>query len=125
MIQFLNEGGVIIYAILSIGGIALLMQFIRCFKWFIRRDHSDESLAANSSTPIVAAAVLGFVGILGTAIGYYVVFQKWASHAISDAEFKVGLYEPLPCLIVAMLLGTIILTIHWATQSRLRSIGIR
>ncbi len=42
MIQFLNEGGVIIYAILVIGGGVVLTQLFRYFKWFIYRDHYDD-----------------------------------------------------------------------------------
>ena len=124
MIQFLNEGGIIIYAIIVIGGGVVLTQLFRYFKWFIYRDHSDESLEMNTSMPIIAATLISFVGILGSAVGYYVVFAKWANHIINEAEFRIGLYEPLPCLIVAMLLGSIILTIHLVTQSKLRSIGV-
>ncbi len=74
--------------------------------------------------PVIAAALIAFVGILGSAVGYYVVFTKWANQTINETEFKIGLYEPLPCIIVAMLLGAIILTIHLITQSKLRSIGV-
>lgn len=123
MVQFLRDGGVIIYVILGLGGFVLLSQLYRCFRWFVRRDHSDASLASHTSSPITAAVLITMVGFFGTATGYYVVFHKWANNLITLDDLKYGLYEPLPCLIVATLLGSTIVVIHWASNSRLRSIG--
>lgn len=124
MTRFLSEGGIAIYAIIAIGCVVLGMQVFRGFQWFVKRDHSPHSLASNTNTPIIAASLITMVGIFGTATGYYLVFHKWANHLISADDFKIGLYEPLPCLIVATLLGSTIVLIHWLTQSRLRSIGV-
>lgn len=123
MIQFFRDGGFIIYVILGLGGIVLLQQFYRGFRWFVTRDHSKSSLAAQNSNSITAAVLITMVGLFGTATGYYVVFHKWANNLISTEELKFGLYEPLPCLIVATLLGSAIVIVHWASQSRLRAIG--
>ena len=44
--------------------------------------------------------------------------------SINFDEMRIGLYEPLPCMIVATTLAISIAVLHYVTQWQLRSKGI-
>src|SRR5690606_14951612 len=96
----------------------------RIYLWFIKKDHSDDSLARNDSFPLYAAALTFLIGVLGTALGYYVVIKKWASNSLAIEELRIGLHEPLPCLIIATALAATIVALHFMILQRLKAIGV-
>jgi hypothetical protein len=124
MVTFLTEGGPIVHVILALALGALAVLGRRGFRWFVRRDHSRASLAADDAGPLVVAALTFLVGVLGTAMGYYVVLSRWARHEIAGDELRIGLYEPLPCVIVATTLAAVIVVAHALMRQRLRALGV-
>jgi hypothetical protein len=121
MVTFLLEGGFMIPVILVTGGFALVLLGRRAVLWFVLRDHSPSSLAGNSATPLYLAAVLVLLGLLGTALDYYVVLTRYAAGRFGAEDLKVGLYEPLPCLIVAISLAVVVVLLHGGMQAALRA----
>jgi hypothetical protein len=122
MILFVREGGIASFIVLALGGAALLLLLWRGFRWFVLRDHSLASLRLNTSTPLyLAAATLG-VGLLGTALGYYVVLDRWAAGAFGDEVLRVGLREPLSCLVLGAALSTLAVLVQGTLQVALRAI---
>ena len=124
MLEFFREGGVNVYVVLLIGGLALLMQLHRLVSWFVLRNHSPRSMRRNTSTPLYLAAATFIMGVMGTALGYYVVFLKWAEGAIDLELVKIGLREPLSNVVVAGVLATLIVLLHGALQAGLRALRV-
>lgn len=124
VILFLREGGVAMYVVLAIGGFALLLQIQRAFTWFLLRNHSSQALRQATSTPLYLAAATLCAGLMGTAMGYYVVLMVWAQGKIGPEELKVGLREPLSCLIVGAALATLVVLLQGASQAGLRGLRV-
>jgi hypothetical protein len=124
LVHFLREGGFAIYLVLAVGVLALVLELQRAFLWFLLRDHSPAALRKNTSTPLYLAGATLCLGVLGTAVDYYVVFFGWSEGKIDEVGFRIGLREPLPCIIVGASLATLIFLIHGALQAGLRAIRI-
>ena len=124
MSEFLQEGGPVIWVILAIGVAALLLELQRGVLWFVVRNHSPASLAKNTPTPLYLAAATMSLGLLGAALDYYVIFRRWNAGVITEEMVHFGLKEPLPCIIVAGTLATVIVLAHGALQSGLRAIRV-
>jgi hypothetical protein len=124
MLMFFREGGFVIYLILGIGALAILLELQRAVIWFILRNHSARALRRNTPTPLYLGAATLALGLLGTALDYYVVVSRWAEGAIPDPQLRIGLKEPLPCLIVAGSMAALIFLLHAALQAGLRGIRV-
>jgi hypothetical protein len=124
MIEFLREGGFVIYLILGVAALALLLELHRAVLWFVLRDHSPKALRRNTATPLYLAAAVLCLGLGGTALDYYVVFRRFAGGGLSEEALRVGLREPLPPLIVAGALGALVVLLHGALNAGLRRIRV-
>jgi hypothetical protein len=124
MAHYLREGGGLSYAVLAIGGLGLLLQLHRAFLWFVLRDHSIASLRRNTSTPLYLAAGTFLLGVLATAVSYYVVFYRWSEGTIDEASLRIGLREPLPNIAIGAALATVIVLVQGALQAGLRAMRI-
>lgn len=124
MYDFLYQGGPGVWLVVIVGVLGLLLELQRSYVWFVRRDHSAAALKKNTATPLYLAAAAVCLGMLATASGYYVVFDAWAKGRIDLDTLKVGLREPLPCIIVGTALAGLIVLLHGALQAGLRAIRI-
>lgn len=124
LVHFLHQGGPANLLILGIGVLGLLLEIHRLFLWFVLRDHSAAALRHNTPTPLYLAAAAVAMGLLGTALDYYVVFHRHAEGALSAAELRIGLYEPLSCAIVGSGLAVLIVLFHAAAQVGLRALRV-
>jgi NADH:ubiquinone oxidoreductase subunit 5 (subunit L)/multisubunit Na+/H+ antiporter MnhA subunit len=122
--EFLYQGGPIVYLIIGVGLSGLAVQLNHFFRWFLKKDHSDQSLEKNSSAPLAMAFITFLLGVLSTAMGYYTVLTKWAAGVGTSEEMRVGLYEPIPCLVVATAMAICIVGLHVVTQWQLRVRGV-
>ena len=124
MILFIREGGMFSFVVLAVGALGIFLTLQRLVIWFILRNHSLPALRKNTATPLyLAAATLG-LGLLGTAIGYYVVLEAWSAGRLSPEDFRVGMREPLSCVILGAALSTLTVLLHGALQVGLRAIRI-
>lgn len=119
---FLEEGGLIIYGILALGLFGVLIQLRSMFRWWIVRDHSRASLAQHSRLPLFIGFSVFLLGVLGTAIAYYAVFYRWSNTGLSEADLRIGLREPIPCLIVGTSLAALIFIMQGTIEHWFRNI---
>ncbi len=124
MAHYLHEGGALIYGVLAMGVLALLLQLHRGFLWFVLRDHSIAALRRNTTTPLYLAAATFLFGVLATGAGYYVVLYRWAEEDVPFEQVKVGLREPLPCVLLGAALATLIVLLQGALQAGLRTLRV-
>ncbi|MGE0173730.1 MAG: hypothetical protein AB7T49_13115 [Oligoflexales bacterium] len=123
-IEFFQAGGGPLWPVLGVGGVALILQIYRFFGWFILRDHSESSLEKNDRSAPVASAIVFMLGVFATSLDYYVVLTKWAHGEIRLDQLWDGLYEPLPCIIVASALSACLLLLHLLIQLKLKWAGV-
>lgn len=120
MMEFLREGGLpAVIAVLVMGGVGLAINLKHAFRWFVLRDHSDESLKNFSNGPLYLAAATLLAGIVNTAVGYRLVFSRWSQDHFSDSVARAGLSEPLASLIVAATAAGLVILLHgWLSTWR-------
>lgn len=124
MILFIKEGGVANLLVLGFGSLGLLLLGHRFVLYFLLRDHSLAALRKNTATPLyLSAATLG-LGLMGAAMGFYVVLARFSAGAFGTDVLWIGMREPLSCVILSAGLSTLILLFHAAIQVGLRAIRV-
>lgn len=125
MLDFLREGGLpSVITILLIGGYGLSINLSHVFRWFVIKDHSEQSLANFTTWPLYLAAASLLAGLITSALGYRLVFVAWSQGAIQDSAIRAGLSEPLAAVIVAATIAGLIVLLHgWLAHWR-EKIGV-
>lgn len=118
MAHFLREGGSLSYAVLLVGGFALLLQMHRVFLWFVLRDHSPAALRRNTSTPLYLAAATFVLGVLATSVGFYELLY------LEAAPTSAQLRAPIPPVIIGSALAALIVLVQGALQAGLRAMRV-
>jgi hypothetical protein len=121
IMHYLDEGGFATWAVLAIGAMALLLQLHRAFVWFVVRDHSPLALRRHTSTPLYLAAAAFLMGVLGCALGYYKVLYLWGEGRLSDEALRVGLREPIPCVVLGTSVAVLVVLVQGAISAGLRA----
>ena len=122
--HFILEGGLTVFLVIGLGTSALVLEMQRLFLWFVLRDHSEAALAKATATPLYLAAGTTLLGLLGTALGYYVVLYRWSTEGLPPEVLKVGLREPLSCVVLGTALSTLVVLLHGALAAGLRAIRV-
>jgi hypothetical protein len=121
MMHYIDEGGLATWVTLALGAMALLLQLHRGFVWFVVRDHSPAALHRHTATPLYLAAATFLMGVLGCALGYYQVLHAWGEGHLTDEALRVGLREPLPCVVLGTSTAVLIVLLQGALQAGLRA----
>ncbi len=119
--HYLLEGGTSTWVALAVGAMALLLQLHRAFVWFVVRDHSPAALRRHTATPLYLAAATFLMGVLGCALGYYKVLYLWSEGQLSSDVLRIGLREPLPCIVLGTALAVLIVLVQGALHAGLRA----
>ncbi len=88
------------------------------------RDHSPASLSRDTPTPLYLAAAIVCLGLQGAALGYYLVFKLWADGRPTEDQLRSGLREPLPNIVVAGGIATLVILLHAVIKAGLRAIRV-
>jgi hypothetical protein len=114
MFEFLREGGIPSIVVISLlGGIGLAVQLRCAFRWFVVRDHSENSIRVVPKGPLYLGLAAMLAGVVGTALGYRNVFHYWAAHpAVTPEVIRSGLAEPLASLVLASVLAGVVALLH-------------
>jgi hypothetical protein len=123
-ILFIHLGGAPNLLILAIGGVTIIFQIHRFFLWFVKRDHSADSLARNDKSALLVAGLLIALGLFSTALNYFIVLEKFASGLLTTEDFRWGMVEPLSCMIIASALAVMLISIHGLIQYKLKLAGV-
>jgi hypothetical protein len=121
VMHYIDEGGLATWVTLALGAMALLLQLHRGFVWFVVRDHSPAALQRHTATPLYLAAATFLMGVLGCALGYYQVLHVWSEGRLTDAALRVGLREPLPCVVLGTSTAVLIVLLQGALAAGLRA----
>jgi hypothetical protein len=121
VVHYIEEGGLATWVTLALGAMALLLQLHRAFVWFVVRDHSPAALARHTATPLYLGAATFLMGVLGCALGYYQVLHAWGEGRVGDAALRVGLREPLTCVVLGTATAVLIVLVQGALAAGLRA----
>jgi hypothetical protein len=124
VMHYIDEGGLATWVTLALGAMALLLQLHRGFVWFVVRDHSPVALHRHTSTPLYLAAATFLMGVLGCALGYYQVLHAWSEGRMDGAALRVGLREPIPCVVLGTSTAVLIVLLQGALAAGLRAYRI-
>ena len=124
LVLFLREGGAATVLVLALGGLALLLDLERTFRWFVLRDHSAASLAGHTATPLYLAAAAALAGLGGTALNAYVVLARAGDGVIPPAAVPAGLRESLSCAVTGLALSTLSVLLHGAVAAGRRALRL-
>jgi hypothetical protein len=116
MLQFIREGGAIMFAILIIGAFLLGKEALNFFRLVVIKDHAGENLRLDTALVWLGCSALMCIGIGGTLLGFYVsakyVEQSHASYEI----LLIGAKESLTCTILSSMFCALIAFMHFATR---------
>ncbi len=124
LVLFLREGGAATALVLALGGLALLLDLERAFRWFVLRDHSPASLAGHTATPLYLAAATALAGMGGTALNAYVVLALSGQGLIPPQAVPIGLRESLSSAITGLGLSTLSVLLHGAIAAGRRALRL-
>ncbi len=124
LVLFLREGGAATVVVLALGGLALLLDLERAFRWFVLRDHSAASLAGHTGTPLYLGAAAALAGLGGTALNAYVVLARAGQGLIPAEAVPVGLRESLSCAVTGLALSTLSVLLHGAVAAGRRALRL-
>lgn len=123
LVLFLREGGASTVLVLALGGLALLLDLTRAFRWFVLRDHAPASLA-HTATPLYLAAASALAGLGGTALNGYVVLARAGDGLIPPEAVSAGLRESLSCAVTGLALSTLSVLLHGAVAAGRRALRL-
>ena len=124
LVLFLREGGAATALVLALGGLALLLDLERAFRWLVLRDHSPASLAGHTATPLYLAAAAAAAGLGGTALNAYLVLARAGEGLIPSEAVTVGLRESLSCAVTGLALSTLSVLLHGAVAAGRRALRL-
>lgn len=124
LVLFLREGGAATFLVLALGGLALLLDLTRAFRWFVLRDHSPASLAGHTATPLYLAAATALAGLGGSAVNAYVVLARIGEGLVPPEALATGLRESLSCAITGLALSTLSVLLHGAVAAGRRALRL-
>ncbi|MBK7865094.1 MAG: hypothetical protein IPJ65_42155 [Archangiaceae bacterium] len=124
LLTFFREGGLAVWLLLALGGLAVLLELHRAVVWLVLRDHSAASLRRDTSTPLYLAAAALLVGLQGAALGYYVILGLWAEGRLEGVRLKEALREPLPNVVVATTIAALVVLLHGVIKAALRALRV-
>ena len=124
LVLFLREGGAATVLVLALGGLALLLDLERAFRWFVLRDHAPASLAGHTATPLYLAAAAALAGLGGTALNGYVVLARAGDGLIPPEAVSAGLRESLSCAVTGLALSTLSVLLHGAVAAGRRALRL-
>lgn len=124
LVLFLREGGAATALALALGGLALLLDLERAFRWFVVRDHSAASLAGHTATPLYLAAAAALAGLGGTALNAYVVLARAGDGLIPPEAVPAGLRESLSCAVTGLAFSTLSVLLHGAVAAGRRALRL-
>ncbi|HEY6104863.1 MAG TPA: hypothetical protein VIV59_02700 [Anaeromyxobacteraceae bacterium] len=124
LVLFLREGGAATVVVLALGGLALLLDLERAFRWFVLRDHSTASLAGHTGTPLYLAAAAALAGLGGTALNAYLVLARSGQGLIPVEAVPLGLRESLSCAVTGLALSTLSVLLHGAVAAGRRALRL-
>ncbi len=124
LVLFLREGGAATVLVLFLGGLALLLDLEKAFRWFVLRDHSPASLAGHTATPLYLAAATALAGLGGSALNAYVVLARVGDGLVPAEALPVGLRESLSCAVTGLALSTLSVLLHGAVAAGRRALRL-
>jgi hypothetical protein len=124
LVLFLREGGAATALVLALGGLALLLDLERAFRWLVLRDHSPASLAGHTATPLYLAAATALGGLGGAASNAYLVLARASEGLIPPEAVLVGLRESLSCAVTGLALSTLSVLLHGAVAAGRRALRL-
>lgn len=124
LVLFLREGGAATAVVLALGGLALLLDLERAFRWFVLRDHSPASLGRHTATPLYLAAATALAGMGGAAVNASVVLARVTEGLVPSQALLVGLRESLSSLITGLGLSTLSVLLHGAVAAGRRALRL-
>ncbi len=125
MLDFMREGGFAMWVILLIGGLGALLHLRRILSWFVIRDHSPQSLARNTPTPLYLALTCFIVGVAGTSLGFIAVLNAYAKYDYNHELLVAGSIEALAPVVFGGAFAVLLLLVHTAITAAIRGLQIK
>lgn len=121
MVNFIQEGGAGMYAILIIGLFLLGKEALNMVRLLFIKDHSEENLRIDTASVGLGCLALMFIGIGWTCLGVYISATAPTQVQAPYDLLLVGIKESLTPTILSSLLCALIILTHYATRRLLFS----